>query len=290
MPSPAKVMRNGKDSSPDSQGTDGSQYASPSTAPTNYSPAETHDDIHSAAKLIHQLNFMSLTSGGRQTQTGQLSDDPFVDARSLSATAAEYQPALHAQAAQYHTATFRPLAAQYQPAHRAQDSVRTSLAALNVDSTPDASSRTGRRVTLAPIELINAGVAAGELVSPHRLAQKNGAVLTPVRETHFGDDDLFSPTLQAQSSASMSPLSPRAKSQAIYGAFTSDPDISGSTAVTRYLALEHLDPIDADERHVSSKLPAFRQVRSIRLRFLHSTLFPFTSFHALNFFTILRAK
>ncbi|KAF2434752.1 hypothetical protein EJ08DRAFT_656977 [Tothia fuscella] len=255
MVSPAKKMR-GEGSSPGSQGTDGSRYASPSTAPTMYSPAETRGDPHSANKLNHSDNlvrgmgFLNL-SNSRQMQFDPPLEDPFTDgiAQSLPATAPEYQAGLRAQALEYMPAT----------SFRTPIGNRSGISDLNVGSTPDGGTKSSRRLTL-PIDMINASMSSNGVGSPLRQLQTgSGAALpSPLRQTHLGDEVFFTPHTRHAIGPSAVLQSPRTRQMPTWGNFTSNPDGTGPMTATRYLALENLDVTDADERDPRSKLPQFR--------------------------------
>jgi len=234
MTSPAKTS--GDDSSPRSLDTNGSRFASPSTAPTNYSPAETRGFAPVLESMYERLSVMGI--GGNAAAS---SDDPFTENRSqaayLSATAAPYQPV-----------------------------VRAPITELNATSTPERMPMHSRRQysfpalgrTLNEHASFGSPSAAGSFNTPPGTASFN---LPPGAASFNLQSSAGSFISQAAINELSNPQpSPRAK-QSLAG-FTSDPEAAdGSAPLSRYICLSNVDAYDVDERNPRSRLAQFRQVR-----------------------------
>jgi hypothetical protein len=238
MTSPPKMARD--DSSPRSLNTDGSRFESPSTAPTNYSPAETRGFGPVLESMFDRFSGMTMSSKVAVAQT----DDPFTDDRSqpayLSATAAPYQP-----------------------------TIRAPITELNANSTPERMSKQNHlqfslpalgRAMDAPFGSPSAAASFNLPSSIPPFDMQTGTGSFKSQAAHNGVDNALTRPLQKQSASS----------------FTSDPDgVEGSGTVSRYLCLSHVDPFDMDERNPRSRLAQFRQVRMpLFVLFLLPTPFP----------------
>jgi hypothetical protein len=245
MTSPAKMSRD--ESSPRSLDTNGSRFASPSTAPTAYSPAETRNFSSMNLQSMLVERFAGLATGSK---TAEQPDDPFTENRSqpayLSATAAPYQP-----------------------------TVRAPITELNKNSTPERLSTQTRHQYSLPA--LGRSLAAA-LGSPSGAAPFN----IPPNSTSFNlqsggaSFNLNSGTASLNAyvpinGADNASPKPSLMKQSL-APFTSDPENDGMVTNSRYLSLSNVDAYDIDERNPRSRLAEFRQVRPPSARSFHTSL------------------
>jgi hypothetical protein len=223
MTSPAKMSRD--DSSPRSLDTNGSRFASPSTAPTMYSPIDTRG-LDPISESMFEERFARL---GLVEHVDLPSDDPFIENGKqtgyLSAAAVPYHP------------------------------VRAPITELNATSTPD---RMTRRTEVSyDVSFLDRNLS--EQVPYGSLTTAASFNLQPSSASFHPR-----PAINSVENTLPSPNRVRKHSVAAFSSDPDDTTSSDGTApLSRYLCLGNVDAGDIDERNPRSRLRLFREVSSI---------------------------